>query len=100
MNLLLLLCFSRLSRSVTGRVHGPSVEMIGFMEQLGVSNWGVIGNWGSLEMFKLRIIWYKCRKKVVKGSGIFLRENMCRAWAITSMPEGVVRRLLCRKSEG
>ena len=27
--------------------------------------------------------------------GDILRKNICRAWAIPSMPEGVVQRLLC-----
>ena len=71
MNLLLLLCLYQLSHAGNGRFHGPSVEVIWDMDQLGILNLSVIRNGRILEPFQLRAICDKCWKKVVKGAGIF-----------------------------
>ena len=72
MNLLSFICFSRLYHAGNGRVYGPSEEVIGYVEQLGISNLSVSGNGGSLETFQWRRSCDKCQNKVVKGAGIFL----------------------------
>ena len=80
MNLLELLFFNRLSCAGTRRSHQPSVEVVRDVEQVGRLNWSVSGNGSRLDPFKWR------------GS--------CRPRIIPSIPEGVVRRLLRRTSEG
>ena len=71
MNPLSLIFFSWLSHSVNGRVHGPSEEVIGEVEQLGLSNLGVSNNGGGLDPFQWRGSYEKCRKKLVTVAGIF-----------------------------
>ena len=41
MNFLKFLFFSRFYHAVIGRVHGPSAEVIGDMDQFGILNWNV-----------------------------------------------------------
>ena len=60
-----------MSHAGTRRVHVPSVEVIGNMEQLDQLKWSVIGNGRSLDLFKWRGIYNKCQKKVVKGAWMF-----------------------------
>ena len=74
MNLLSLLCFSQLSHAGNGWVHGPSDKVIGDVYHLELSNLSGGGNGGSLEPFQWRISCENCRKKVVKGAGIFCRK--------------------------
>ena len=71
MNLLSLICFSLLSHAGTGRVHGKSEEVIGYVEQLGLSNFSVSGNGSNMDPFQWTGICDKCQKKVVKCAGIF-----------------------------
>ena len=71
MNLLSLLCLSLLYRAGNGRVHGPSAEVIGDMEQLRLLKWSVSRNGVSLYPLQWRGSCNKCRKKVVKIEGVF-----------------------------
>ena len=45
--------------------------VIGEVDQLGRSNWNISVNGSRLELLKMGGICDKCRKKVVKGAGIF-----------------------------
>ena len=58
------------------RVHETSAEVSGDVDQFGRLDWNVRGNRRSLDSFKWRGRSDKCRKKVVKGAGIFCR-NVC-----------------------
>ena len=73
MNLLQLLCFYRLSHSGTGKVHGPSVVMIGDVEQLGRSKWNVNGNGSIPDPFKCNFLGDVSSLYVV-----FFRQEVCK----------------------
>ena len=60
-----------MSHTGTVRLHETSMGVIGEVDQLGRSNWNISVNGSRLELLKMGGICDKCRKKVVKGAGIF-----------------------------
>ena len=67
---LIIYFFSRLPHAGTGRVHRPSVEVIGDVDHLGCYNWSLSRNGSRLEPFKWRGSCDKFWKKLVNGAGI------------------------------